>query len=112
MNSNQPISAIEDESARAVKCRDLPYEAHDWNSNGSPSFCRDCQIIFPRFAALDKPVSPDHDEVVETLSRPGNRADGVRLREAAFILGFHNKTPSGRTRRCLPGCIACEWLNA
>jgi len=23
------------------------------------------------------------------------------------ILALHNQTPSGRTRKCLPGCLAC-----
>jgi hypothetical protein len=32
------------------------------------------------------------------------------LDEAAFALGFHNRTPTGRTRSCLPHCVACAAL--
>jgi hypothetical protein len=34
-------------------------------------------------------------------------AEIARLRS---ILALHNKTPTGRTRKCLPGCIACAAL--
>lgn len=44
--------ALPDGLRAELRCRDLPYAAHDWNSNGSPSFCRDCGIIFPKYAAL------------------------------------------------------------
>lgn len=42
----------DDRDREVERCRDLPYDAHDWNSNGSPSFCRDCGIGFPKFAVL------------------------------------------------------------
>jgi hypothetical protein len=35
-----------------------------------------------------------------------------RLLACADVLRFHNRTPSGRTRTCLDGCIACEALAA
>ena len=28
----------------------------------------------------------------------------------AFALGLHNETPSGRTRKCHPECVACSSL--
>ena len=45
-------------------------------------------------------TTDDGKEVVD-------RAEIARLRS---ILAFHNKTPTGQTRECLPGCIACAAL--
>ena len=33
------------------------------------------------------------------------------LLDCADALRFHNKTPNGATRKCLPGCIACAALD-
>jgi hypothetical protein len=32
------------------------------------------------------------------------------LLDCAEALRFHNQTPTGRTRKCLSGCIACAAL--
>lgn len=32
------------------------------------------------------------------------------LVDCAYALQFHNQTPSGQTRGCLPGCVACAAL--
>jgi hypothetical protein len=36
----------------APRCTGLGYEAHSWDSTGSPSYCRDCGLSFPKFATF------------------------------------------------------------
>ena len=35
------------------------------------------------------------------------RAAEKLLRSTVWVMRFHNETPTGRTKRCLPDCIAC-----
>ena len=44
----------------------LDYAAHDWNSNGSPSFCRQCWVEWPRLEAARRRLSqPDATDEAE-----------------------------------------------
>lgn len=62
------------------------------------------------------------DAVVETFDyrvdalRPDQDTDRCPEREALqetlFALSFHDQTPTGRRRRCLDGCVACNAITA
>jgi len=39
------------------------------------------------------------------------QAAAERVGRLEAILRLHNQTPTGKTRRCLPGCIACAALS-
>jgi hypothetical protein len=51
------IASPSEEPGLDVATTCLDYAAHRWNSNGSPSFCRDCGIEFPTLTARAERVA-------------------------------------------------------
>ena len=62
-------------------------------------------------AALDGWTLVPSDEMIGAralaAALESKQTEIARLRAA---LSFHNKTPTGMTRKCLPGCVACAAL--
>ena len=68
--------------------------------------------LVPRVATADWTGSARNLGIEEVIAQANSRqataeAEIARLRAA---LSFHNKTPTGMTRKCLPGCVACAAL--
>jgi hypothetical protein len=102
----------------------LAVALHNRQHHTHPSPCASCEIDAAAILAALPADWCGHDRVIEAYKRAirdlGSSPDAqaniaVQLLQAEIarlrsILALHNKTPTGRTRKCLPGCIACAAL--
>jgi len=68
--------------------------------------------LMDALAAIERAARADAEQVVSDYPRVMAERDGWR-RDAHALAGalrFHNETPAGDKRQCLPECIACDAL--